>query len=272
MATIKNKTLAELKKVTICGLSQDISKDGIELAVDAIQDSVTIEETDPTMTPIKSESKRTIWTFSEPTAPNVKLNSSNMALEFLEKVFNLAAKTMTVAGQKVNAVGFKSKMDTVFVQLKIEFRSDDSFFYFPKLQVIRSLAAGTLSNTVIGNNITMMAYEDENEVNYYLCEPSVPVEFSNVMSADVLDDSADIKYTLGLGDGTVITEQGIAYAQHPNAMISDSKAIVVGTSAGDKTANLTGLTADTKYYARPYVKMNMDTLYGAEITFTTLTA
>ncbi len=74
----------------------------------------------------------------------------------------------------------------------------------------------------------------------------------------------------GSASGTGITARGVCYASSPNPSISNSVANA-GTGEGNFTANLSGLSPSTLYYARAFAISLTDTAYGAEIPFTTLT-
>lgn len=69
------------------------------------------------------------------------------------------------------------------------------------------------------------------------------------------------------GGGT-ITERGIVFATTQNPTIANSKVAVAGTT-GSFDANLTGLLANTLYYARAFATNSAGTDYGAQISFTT---
>ncbi len=67
---------------------------------------------------------------------------------------------------------------------------------------------------------------------------------------------------------TAITAKGIAYGTSPNPTTANSIASA-GTGSGDFSANLTGLTPGTTYYARAYATNTSGTYYGAQVSFTT---
>lgn len=68
--------------------------------------------------------------------------------------------------------------------------------------------------------------------------------------------------------GASVTEKGVCYNTTGNPTIADSKG-TTGTGTGAISSNLTGLTANTLYYARAYATNSVGTSYGAQITFTT---
>lgn len=68
--------------------------------------------------------------------------------------------------------------------------------------------------------------------------------------------------------GAAVTARGICWSITPNPTITDSKTIN-GTGTGTFSGSLTGLSANTTYYARAYATNNIGTAYGNELTFTT---
>ena len=73
-------------------------------------------------------------------------------------------------------------------------------------------------------------------------------------------------------EGTsTVTERGVCWSKNQNPTIANSKTSN-GTSAGIFTSSLTGLTANTTYYARAYATNGVGTAYGNEVSFKTLAA
>ena len=68
-----------------------------------------------------------------------------------------------------------------------------------------------------------------------------------------------------------VTDKGICYSDINNTPTTDDSKLSKGSGAGAYTATLTGLTANTLYYARPYAIVNSGATYYGEVkTFTTL--
>jgi len=65
------------------------------------------------------------------------------------------------------------------------------------------------------------------------------------------------------------TERGVCYAIAANPTIDGNKVTAAGDDTGDFTAELTGLTAETKYYVRAYATGSAGTVYGNQLEFTT---
>jgi len=66
------------------------------------------------------------------------------------------------------------------------------------------------------------------------------------------------------------TERGVCFATTANPTINDTKLTENGTGTGSFQVNLTCLTADTTYYVRAYAINSNGTVYGNEVSFTTL--
>jgi len=69
--------------------------------------------------------------------------------------------------------------------------------------------------------------------------------------------------------GSNIDGRGIAFSTSPNPYISGNT-IPVGSGAGSFTANITDLTPNTTYHVRAYATNSVDTIYGENVSFTTL--
>lgn len=87
---------------------------------------------------------------------------------------------------------------------------------------------------------------------------------------DVTSNGATIVgFVVAEGDG--FTEKGIVYDLEPNPTIAKSKAIFTGTTTtATYNVPLTGLAFAKTYYARAYATGPAGTVYGEELTFTTL--
>jgi hypothetical protein len=72
------------------------------------------------------------------------------------------------------------------------------------------------------------------------------------------------------GGGT-ITERGVVFSSSQNPTTASSKVAVAGTT-GAFDASLTGLSANTLYYARAFATNSAGTDYGSQISFTTTMA
>lgn len=77
--------------------------------------------------------------------------------------------------------------------------------------------------------------------------------------------------TAALTDPCIISERGVVYATTANPTTANSKVTASGTT-GVYTSSLSGLANGTTYYVRAYVTTSSGTVYGNDISFTTLAA
>ena len=106
------------------------------------------------------------------------------------------------------------------------------------------------------------------------------ISFSTATVAPVLTTAAvtAITATTATAGGNITdvgtppyTERGVCYATTANPTIDGSKVTSAGSGTGDFTAELTNLTAETKYYVRAYATGSAGTVYGNQVEFTTET-
>ena len=71
--------------------------------------------------------------------------------------------------------------------------------------------------------------------------------------------------------GATVTARGVCYSTKTGPTVADSKTSD-GTGAGAFVSSLTGLKGLTKYYVRAYATNSVGTVYGPEVSFTTLVA
>lgn len=64
------------------------------------------------------------------------------------------------------------------------------------------------------------------------------------------------------------SEKGFCYSTAPNPDITDIKIIVAGGTAGDYSADISGLSFNTKYYYVAYAIQDGEVIYGPETSFT----
>ena len=69
--------------------------------------------------------------------------------------------------------------------------------------------------------------------------------------------------------GDAVTNRGVCWSTSPNPTIFDGHTID-GSGTGSFTSNLTGLTSGKLYYVRAYATNSFGTIYGNQVSFTTL--
>ena len=81
---------------------------------------------------------------------------------------------------------------------------------------------------------------------------------------------SDTTATLGGNiTGTGYFERGVVYATTPNPTTVNNKTSVTGSETGNFNINVSGLKANTRYYVRAYAVNPEETVYGAQVRFTT---
>ncbi len=95
--------------------------------------------------------------------------------------------------------------------------------------------------------------------------PSAPIVTSAAAATAITSNSASIS---GTATGTGITARGVCYGTSQNPSIANTVSNA-GTGEGSFTANLSGLSPATLYYARAFATNASGTSYGSEISFTT---
>jgi len=101
-------------------------------------------------------------------------------------------------------------------------------------------------------------------------EVTLNPQLATSQTLNVKADSATVVgFIVAKGDG--FSEKGIVYSTEATPTIEDNKAVFDGTD--DKatfSVKIGGLNYATKYYARAYATSASGTIYGEEMTFTTL--
>jgi uncharacterized protein (TIGR02145 family) len=87
----------------------------------------------------------------------------------------------------------------------------------------------------------------------------------------IMTNAATLGGTISSDGGAEITERGICWSTTPGPTISQNK-VAGGNGTGSYTADITGLSQRTTYYARAYAVNRMGTFYGNEVSFTTLSS
>ncbi|GAF02527.1 SusF/SusE family outer membrane protein [Saccharicrinis fermentans] len=88
------------------------------------------------------------------------------------------------------------------------------------------------------------------------------------VATNVTDISADIDANVPYDGKDEVTEKGVVYSTASNPTVDDSK-VDGGSGMGEFTASLSGLVANTTYYARAYAINGVGTVYTSEISFKT---
>ncbi|MFZ4707914.1 MAG: hypothetical protein ACOYMF_18075, partial [Bacteroidales bacterium] len=88
-------------------------------------------------------------------------------------------------------------------------------------------------------------------------------------ATSITQSSAVSGGTINGDAGSPIIAKGVCWSNHASPKISDSYSNQ-GSGNGSFSSNITGLIQGTKYYVRAYVSTSLETIYGSEVSFTTL--
>ena len=136
-----------------------------------------------------------------------------------------------------------------------EFSCNLTGLTFNTTYYVRAYATNS-KGTAYGNQITFKTLT------------TTPTVVTNAVS-NITATSATVSGNVTNDGGATITARGICYSTKPTPTISDNKVDKSGT-IGTYSCTLEGLNVATTYYARAYATNANGTVYGEEVTFTTL--
>jgi hypothetical protein len=103
--------------------------------------------------------------------------------------------------------------------------------------------------------------------NNYVAPPSPPVLVTTAVTA-ITGTTATSGGTITSDGGVTVTSRGLVWGTSPGASTFSSTS---GAGIGTFSTNLTGLSISTTYYVRAFATNSVATVYGAEVSFTTIT-
>ena len=103
--------------------------------------------------------------------------------------------------------------------------------------------------------------------NNYVAPPSPPVLVTTAVTA-ITGTTATSGGTITSDGGATVTSRGLVWGTSPGASTFSSTS---GAGIGTFSTNLTGLNISTTYYVRAFATNSVATVYGAEVSFTTIT-
>ena len=98
----------------------------------------------------------------------------------------------------------------------------------------------------------------------------VPTLAATAAATSITGSTATSGGNVSADGGAAVTVRGVVWATSTNPTIALSTKTSNGTGTGTYTSSLTGLAPLTTYYVRSYATNSVGTVYGAEISFTTL--
>lgn len=118
---------------------------------------------------------------------------------------------------------------------------------------VYAYAGANVSNAVTGSITTAV---------------SGPVVTTVFAASNVTANSAVLGGNVTSEGGSAVTSRGVCYHTSQNPTTANSK-VVMGSGTGEFSGTITGLAANTPYYAKAYAINSYATAYGAEISFST---
>jgi hypothetical protein len=109
-----------------------------------------------------------------------------------------------------------------------------------------------------------------NEISFITTSIQLPVLTTTAISNITLSTASSGGNITSDGGGA-ITARGVVWSTALNPTVALSTKTTNGSGTGAFTSNITGLTANTQYYIRAYATNSAGTVYGNEVSFTTLT-
>jgi DUF2075 family protein len=137
-------------------------------------------------------------------------------------------------------------------------------------------ASGTFTSNITsltpGTLYYVRSYATNNVGTSYGAQTSfttlnTPTISSTTAASSLTSSSAVSGGTISADGGDAVTTRGIVYGTSAG---SSTYSVTSGSGTGTFTGNITGLTPATTYYVRAFATNNVGTVYGPEISFTTI--
>ena len=103
--------------------------------------------------------------------------------------------------------------------------------------------------------------------NNYVAPPSPPILVTTAVTA-ITGTTATSGGNITSDGGATVTSRGLVWGTSPGASTFNSTS---GSGTGTFSTNLTGLNISTTYYVRAFATNSVATVYGSEVSFTTIT-
>jgi len=141
------------------------------------------------------------------------------------------------------------------------------------LPSVSTLITDTTSAGIYPNSIIVVGGQDNNYLYDYkygnftinAILPSVKID----SISSITKNSALCYSQLTSSGGTNLIQKGVCWSLTANPTIADSHSLN-GSGTGAFIANMTNLLSLSTYYVRPYATNSVGTVYGTELSFTTL--
>jgi hypothetical protein len=132
--------------------------------------------------------------------------------------------------------------------------------------------SSSITGLTLGTLYYVRSYATNNVGTSYGAQTSfttldIPTISSTTAASSISSSSATSGGTITSDGGSAVTASGIVYGTSAG---SSTYSVTSGSGTGIFTSNLTGLTPATTYYVRSFATNSVGTVYGSEISFTSL--
>jgi uncharacterized repeat protein (TIGR02543 family) len=128
-----------------------------------------------------------------------------------------------------------------------------------------TLANGSGTSYVAGNTFTISANTTLYAKWLALTAPTVTTTTATAITSYTASSGGNVT----ADGGATVTARGVVYGLSANPTLANS-VVTTGSGTGSYTSSLTSLSPLTQYYYRAYATNSVNTSYGAESSFTTL--
>jgi uncharacterized protein (TIGR02145 family) len=135
---------------------------------------------------------------------------------------------------------------------------------------------GTLTGLAQGTTYYVRSFATNAQGTAYGAETSfttlaeVPTLAATTAATSITGSTASSGGNVSSDGGAAVTARGVVWATSTNPTTALTTKTTNGTGTGTYTSSLTGLAPLTTYYVRSYATNSVGTVYGTEISFTTL--
>lgn len=222
-----------------------------------------------------------------------KLDTRDYTVSFSKAGYNLYEERVTVrsgstATIQVNLVPKSSIVGTVKdsktlhplagVSVKLnstgesKITGDDGTFKFDNLDAQEYSLSLTRNGYAPKNENVTVRSGETTTIQVLMEEIDVSIPTLLIRNASNLTKtSVKVNATLSSTGGAQVTQHGFCYATHQNPTTADeTSSLGIASTVGDFSADISGLTAGTKYYFRAYAQNYAGVGYSSEIEITTL--
>ncbi len=184
--------------------------------------------------------------------------------------------TGTDVGYSAGSVGVGTTTPNANAALEVS--STTKGFLQPRLALVATYNPAPLSahvagmmvwNTATSNDVTPGLFVNTGAYWSRITTAAVAPIITTTAASSIAQTTASSGASITSDGGATITASGVCWATTANPTTASSKT-TNNVATGSFSSSLTGLTANTVYYVRAYATNSVSTVYGNQVTFTTL--